>query len=65
MVSMNTPYPFGNHAAATPRRVRDVTWDRVLFQPPELLNPRLVFDPVPFRTQTIPRPTRSRSPFGR
>ena len=60
---MNTPYP--HFAQGAPRRARDVTWGRILFQPP-LLNPRLVFDPLPFRTQTLPRPSRhSRSPFGR
>jgi hypothetical protein len=63
---MNTPYPsFPNPAAeATPRRLRDVTWGRVLFHPP-LLNPRLMFDPLPFRAQSLPRPSRSRSPFQR
>jgi hypothetical protein len=61
---MNTPYPF-SHGTDTPRRVRDVTWGRILFQPPALLNPRQVFDPLPFRTQLLPRPTRSRGPFGR
>lgn len=63
---MNTPYPsFHSQAAAeAPRRLRDVTWGRILFQPP-LLNPRMVFDPLPFRTQPPPRPTRSRTPFGR
>ena len=62
---MNTPYPqFAQGMDLVPRRTRDVTWGRVLFQPP-MLNPRLVFDPVPFRTQTLPRPARSRSPFGR
>lgn len=63
---MNSPYPFSGHVAeARQRRVRDVTWDRILFQPPALLNPRQVFDPLPFRTQTLQRPPRSRPPFGR
>lgn len=63
---MNTPYPsFGQGVETGPRRVRDVTWGRILFQPP-LFNPRLVFDPLPFRAQLLPRPSRhSRSPFGR
>lgn len=66
MKGMNTPHPyFAQGVGSLPRRTRDVTWDRVLFQPP-ILNPRLVFDPLPFRTQTLPRPNRqSRSPFGR
>lgn len=63
---MNTPYPyFAQGGDTAPRRPRDVTWGRILFQPP-LLNPRFVFDPLPFRTQLLPRPARhSRSPFGR
>ena len=28
----------------------DVTWGRLLFQPPALTNPHVVFDPMPFRT---------------
>lgn len=56
---MTSPYPFVSATADAPRqRVRDVTWDRILFQPPELLNPRLVFDPLPFRNQPVPRPAR-------
>lgn len=63
---MNTPYPsFHSHGTdCAPRRVKDVTWGRILFQPP-ILNPRLIFDPLPFRSQQLPRPSRSRSPFGR
>ncbi len=63
---MNTPYPsFYSHGTeSAPRRVKDVTWGRILFQPP-LLNPRLVFDPLPFRSQMLPRPSRSRPTFGR
>lgn len=30
-------------------RVRDLEWDRPVFSPPALPNPRAVFDPVPFR----------------
>lgn len=49
-----------------PQRVRDFTWDRILFQPPALLNPRQVFDPLPYRTLTLPRrPRTSRAPFSR
>ncbi len=52
-------------AEAAGPRMRDVTWGRILFHPPALLNPRLVFDPLPFRTQRLHRIPRSRSPFGR
>ena len=63
---MNSPYPFFAGAAEPrPPRARDVTWDRIVFQPPALLNPRHVFDPMPFRMQTVPRPARSRPPFAR
>ena len=64
---MNAPSPFLSFATEPrPQRVRDITWDRILFQPPALLNPRQVFDPVPFRTQNLLRPTRaSRASGGR
>ena len=66
MEGMQTPYPaFSLATEPAARRARDVTWDRILFQPPALLNPRLVFDPLPFRTQRLQRSPRSRSPFGR
>lgn len=60
---MNTPsYPhFAQNTEVLPRRVLDVTWGRILFQPPRL-NPRLVFDPLPFRTQTVTRPARNNRP---
>jgi hypothetical protein len=65
ILGMNSPYPFVSQTAEpAPRRSRDVTWDRILFQPP-VLNPRMVFDPLPFRTQRLPRPQRSRAPFSR
>jgi len=28
----------------------DVTWGRFLFPPPELNNPQVIFDPMPFRS---------------
>lgn len=63
---MNSSYPFASFATETrPQRVRDVTWDRILFHPPELLNPRQVFDPLPFRAVTAPRRTRSRVSLAR
>jgi len=66
MVDMQTPYPAFSPAAETAeRRTRDVTWDRILFQPPALINPRQIFDPLPFRTQRLQRVPRSRSPFVR
>jgi hypothetical protein len=32
---------------------RDITWDRPLFRPPGLPNPRVMFDPLPFTAQRI------------
>jgi len=63
---MNAPSSFlGFATESRPQRVRDITWDRILFQPPELLNPRQIFDPLPFRTQSLPRPLRHRPSLGR
>jgi hypothetical protein len=63
---MNSPAPFFSSATEPRlRRARDITWGRILFQPPALLNPRQVFDPLPFRTQNVPRLARSRGPFAR
>jgi len=63
---MNSPYPFLCVATEPrPLRVRDITWDRVLFQPPALLNPRQIFEPLPFRMQNQPPRLRSRAPFAR
>ena len=41
----------GSGATNLTSRLRcDVTWGRVLFQPPELTNPHVIFDPMPFRS---------------
>jgi len=31
---------------------RDITWDRPVFRPP-VLNPRIMFDPLPFTAQRM------------
>jgi hypothetical protein len=36
------------------RCARDITWGRILFLPPELTNPRMIFDPQPFRMHEHP-----------
>ena len=41
----------------------DVTWGRFLFQPPELTNPHVIFDPMPFRTHEF-APLRSKKSSG-
>ena len=35
----------------TPAPKRDIVWDRPVFRPPVLPNPRVIFDPLPFTTQ--------------
>jgi hypothetical protein len=32
---------------------RDITWDRPVFRPPVLQNPRIIFDPLPFTAQRL------------
>ena len=32
---------------------RDITWDRPVFRPPVLPNPRMIFDPMPFTAHRI------------
>ena len=37
-----------------PPLMRDIVWDRPIFRAPLLPNPRVIFDPLPFRAQTAP-----------
>ena len=37
---------------------RDITWDRPVFRPPMLPNPRVIFDPVQFTAHRLPALTR-------
>ena len=57
---MNPPHPLPclpGCSQFVPRRARDLTWGRVVFMPPGLLNPRMIFDPLPMRTQfPVPNP---------
>ncbi|HYC72694.1 MAG TPA: hypothetical protein VEB66_15900 [Opitutaceae bacterium] len=58
---MASHYPSHRDAVGTgPTRPRDITWGRILFQPPFLPNPRIIFDPLPFRTQLFSAPARRR-----
>jgi hypothetical protein len=43
----------GSRESTIKPRLSDVEWGRPLFRAPDCLNPRLVFDPVPFRTQPL------------
>jgi hypothetical protein len=36
----------------------DITWDRPLFRPPVLPNPRVMFDPLPFTAHRTISPRR-------
>lgn len=40
------PQPVGRNAA--PGLKRDIIWGRPIFPPPQLPNPRVIFDPLPF-----------------
>jgi hypothetical protein len=31
----------------------DVLWGRPVLRPPQLINPQIAFDPLPFRTQSF------------
>lgn len=35
------------------RREKEIAWGRPVFRPPELINPRVAFDPLPFGTQSF------------
>ena len=37
---------------------RDITWDRPVFRPPELPNPRIMLDPLPFTVHRLSTPMR-------
>jgi hypothetical protein len=43
--------PFRGPDTADKGRAVDVSWGRPVFKAPDIANPRLVFDPLPFRTQ--------------
>jgi hypothetical protein len=59
-----TPRQIREAAQAAERR-RDVTWGRVLFVPPALAQPHVIFDPLPFRAHEF-APARSRkAPYTR
>ena len=61
---MSHHFPTSHHSQAAGLR-RDVTWGRILFVPPELTNPRIVFDPLPFRSQNFATARARKSPYTR
>jgi hypothetical protein len=42
-----------------------VTWGRLLFLPPELANPRVIFEPPPFRARDIAGVRSKKAPYTR
>lgn len=58
-------HPFPTHPSQATGLRRDVTWGRILFVPPELVNPRIVFDPVPFRSHSFAPARTRKSPYTR
>jgi hypothetical protein len=55
---MSTANPSYFTASPTARKhrsviARDITWDRPVFLPPMLPNPRIMFDPLPFTAQRL------------
>jgi hypothetical protein len=40
------------------RLQRDILWGRPVFKAPELQNPRIIFDPLPFTAVRITQPAR-------
>jgi hypothetical protein len=50
---------------AASRLCRDITWGRILFLPPELANPRVIFDPMPFRAHEFAGIRARKSPYTR
>jgi hypothetical protein len=68
-VIMASPWPAPHSQAgvngAPLRRTRDLAWGRPLFLPPELTNPRVIFDPLPFRCTAPAFPHGRKSSGGR
>jgi hypothetical protein len=49
-VPFRSPAPRPRLLAAGRVRLRRDVWGRLVFAPPELANPRAIFDPLPFRS---------------
>lgn len=65
-MSSHIPHPRQNGASELASRLRcDVTWGRFLFQPPELTNPHVVFDPLPFRAHEFSPARAKKAPYSR
>lgn len=53
------PDPTGRSSVRGP--MRDIAWDRPVFRPPVLPNPRVIYDPLPFTAQRLCAPSRATS----
>jgi hypothetical protein len=52
----HTPTVYGPSPSVRSNRSgpsRDITWDRPIFRPPVLPNPRVMFDPLPFTAHRL------------
>jgi len=61
MSALRKPLPFSAELttpAASKKRVRprDILWGRPVFKAPELPNPRVIFDPLPFTAVRVTQP---------
>lgn len=48
------------HASVRGSCQRDIVWGRPVFRAPNLPSPRVIFDPLPFRTLGFHRPVAGR-----
>jgi len=44
-------HSFGSAKDGRRHPASDVIWGRPVLRPPQLINPQIAFDPLPFRTQ--------------
>lgn len=57
-----SPAELTNPSTAKKRvRPRDILWGQPVFKAPELPNPRIVFDPLPFTAVRVTQPDRSQA----
>jgi len=50
---------FAKASAIRSHQLRDITWDRPVFLPPQLPNPRVIYDQLPFTAHRLSAPSRS------
>jgi hypothetical protein len=47
--SSTSPFPALPDSNVKNGHLRDIVWDKPIFRAPPLPNPRVIFDPIPFR----------------